>query len=105
MTREEILKRFIANEISGEDANSIIYNALLLLSWIEMIALENNPDFYVQVKPILDSFRESDKKVESCLVLTNLLAKSGIAASKSPVQTKAKKDNIIAFPPWGIKMK
>ncbi len=70
-----------------------------------MIALENSPDFYVQVKPILDSFRNSDSKIESCLTLTDLLAKDGIAASKGSVPVKAKKDNIIAFPPWGIKMK
>ncbi|KKN40808.1 hypothetical protein LCGC14_0729500 [marine sediment metagenome] len=105
MTKEEILERIIANEISASEINTILYNALLVISWIELIALETDELFYLQIKPILDEFRMGNEKARKGLALTDLLAREGIQQSKGLTEMKAKKDNIVQFPPWGIKMK
>ena len=103
MTREEILERLIAQQIDGEKANTILYNSFLLISWLEEIAKEHS-EYYIQAKPLFDHFRSNNLAAGNCLALTDLLALHGITRARSSLK-KAQKDNIIQFPPWGIKLK
>lgn len=106
MTKEEILERMIANEITGEEANLILYNSFLLISWIEAIAIETDPLFHTRINPFINSFMKVNPKATAGLIITDLMAKEGILSLReSSKEEKAKKNNIIDFPPWGIKMR
>lgn len=94
----------IANDISGEEANLILYNAFLIISWLELLLGLNHEEAYIQLKPFIDNFRGGNVVTQRGLALTDLLAKEGLVKSNQ-IPIKAKRDNIINFPPWGIKLK
>ena len=74
-----------------------------MISWLEEIAKDHG-DFYIQSRPLFDHFRSHNTSAAGCLALTDLLALDGITRARfQPI--KAEKDNIIPFPPWGIKLK
>lgn len=103
MTKEEMLERIIDTKIAVEEITTILYNSFLIIAWVEAVA-KKNPDFYISIKPLLDSYRTNNPGAQESLMIADLLAEEGVrrASAKSP--EKAKKDNIIAFPPWGIKL-
>lgn len=100
MTKEEILERLIEKEISGEEANRLLRNLFLYFSWIEALLKEESPDFYDLYKDIFDSFRGDSDTVRRILKLSDSLAKDGVRIKTE----KANKDNILFFPPFGIKL-
>ncbi len=101
MTKEEILERIIANEISGVEANRLLYDSFLLISWMEIIAVKTDHKFHLLIKPLIEAYKNNNPKARKGLELTDLLAMGAIEV----VKDKVREDNIIPFPPWGIKMK
>ncbi len=104
MKKEEILERMIANDISGDEANLILYNSFLIISWMELILKMNHEEAYRETKPFIDNFRGGNITVQKGLSLTDLLAEEGLRRGDNKPE-KAKRDNIISFPAWGIKLK
>ena len=99
MTKEQILERLIEKEISGENANRLLRNLFLYFSWLELLLMKEDPDFYELYKDIFDYFRGDSELVRKVLKLTDSMARDGVSLKTE----KANKDNILFFPPFGIK--
>lgn len=103
MTQNEILLEMIKRQLSPETINSILYNCIITIAWMDTIIEDHAQELKDPMSDIIINLSNTDESISQMIYIAKKIARDVLRDGSIPI--KATKDNIIFFPPWGIKQK